>query len=115
MRVELPGKVGFHQPVEELDVLRQRRGELIGRAVLIGRCDRADEFAVIERVVDTRAGEICFQRRKKDVIAEMSAADCVRNITESWPMDSSCQRYSSTSYFTVGRYLYSSELFSDME
>ena len=57
MRVELPGKVGFHQPVEELDVLRQRRGELIGRAVLIGRCDRADEFAVMERVVDTRAGE----------------------------------------------------------
>ena len=47
MRVELPGKVGFHQPVEELDVLRQRRGELIGRAVLIGRCDRADEFCLL--------------------------------------------------------------------
>ena len=44
----------------------------------------------------------------------MSAADWVRNTTDSSPMDSSPPRYSSTSYFTVGRYLYSSELFSDM-
>ena len=57
MRVELPGKVGFHQPVEELDVLRQRRSEFIGRAVLIGRGNRADELAVIESIVDARAGE----------------------------------------------------------
>ena len=47
-------------------------------------------------------------------MALMSPADWVRKATVSSPMDSPPPRLSSTSYFTVGRYLYSRELFRDM-
>ena len=39
----------------------------------------------------------------------------MRNTTDSWPIVSPPPRVSSTSYLTVGRYLYSSELLSDIE
>ena len=55
-----------------------------------------------------------FQMRKNSVIERMSAADCVRKMTVSSPRQSLSPRYSSTSYLTVGRYLYSSEDLSDM-
>ena len=47
-------------------------------------------------------------------MASISAALCVRNTTLSSPSGPSVERKSCTSYFTVGRYLYSRLDFSDM-
>ena len=44
----------------------------------------------------------------------MSAADCVLNTTLSSPSEPSPERKSCTSYFTVGRYLYSRLDLSDI-
>ena len=57
MGVQPPAQVVFEQPVEELDVLGQGRGQLVARAVVIGHGDRAHELAVVEGVFDLRAGQ----------------------------------------------------------
>ena len=44
----------------------------------------------------------------------MSASDCVRKSTVSSPMEFSSPPCSSSSYLTVGRYLYCRELLSDI-
>ena len=49
---------------------------------------------------------ICTQSRKKLVIAEISAADCVRKTMFSEPIVWPSPLLRSTSYLTVGRYLY---------
>ena len=56
VRVQPPAQVVLEQSVEKLDVLGQGRGELLARAVVVGHGDAAHEFAVIQGVVDLRAG-----------------------------------------------------------
>ena len=57
VRVEAAGEIVFHQLVKELDVLGERRSQLISRAVAVRRGDAAHELAVVQGVFDARAGE----------------------------------------------------------
>ena len=53
--VQPPGEIVLHELVEELDILRDRAGQLLGRAVAVGRAEAADELAVVESVADLHA------------------------------------------------------------
>ena len=56
MGVVAAGEVALHQPVEELDILGDRPGQLLGRAVPIRDGHAPQELAVIEGVLDPRPG-----------------------------------------------------------
>ena len=47
----------LHEFVEELDIFRKGGGQLIGRAVVIGRSDATGEAPVVERIVLTAPGQ----------------------------------------------------------
>ena len=53
--VETAGEIVLHQLVEELDILRDRPGELLGRTVALRHAQAADELSVIERIMDLHA------------------------------------------------------------
>ena len=57
MPVVPAAEVAFHQLVKERDVLADGSGQLLGAAIPVGRGDTAHELAVIQRVIDVRAGE----------------------------------------------------------